>query len=104
MHSQHLPEDVRDCIDFAIDAALALEARGQEIDWGTAEASAKVLRECDVVVRPSVEVPEVIRVAEQGELLVVVRSANTQGFQGYVAVDQDGDVAYVPADCVEFRS
>lgn len=64
---------------------------------------AKVLRSCDVVVRPQSRVPEVIRRVETGATLLLLDGVDGRvvARKGFIAVDQDGDVAYVPADCVE---
>ena len=95
-------EDVRFCIDFAVEAALALGGRQQDAGSAPVGPAARVIRECSVVVMPRAEDAEVIRKATTGEVLGVAENTGFHG-AGFVAVDQDGDVAYVPAECVELE-
>ena len=96
-------EDVRFCIDFAVDAVLALGERSHTAGSTTAEQTATVVRNCDLLAYPRDEGPEVIREATSGESLSVWNGPGVflAEHVDYVAVDQDGDVAYAPVDCLE---
>ena len=98
-------QEARFCIDFVIEAALALrESRHSQSMELHCKEHATVKSACEIVVYPKVPDGEleVIREAEIGEVLVI--AAERRGYDAndeFAAIMQDGDVAYVRRDCVD---
>ena len=100
-------EEARFCYDFAVDSALAL--RDIEIPGRIQQYSdnlrARVATPCELIVHPKTDPPEVIRVAEVNEQLLMAPSPNRGMFRpchpDFVRIIQDGDFAYVRRDCLE---
>ena len=103
----HSKADARFCIDFAVEAALALrESRHSQSTESQSGKHATVKSPCEIVVHPTVPVgePEVIREADIGEDLPMSGQGRRHDTgDDFVAVLQDGDVAYVRRDCVDIR-
>ena len=101
-------EDARFCIDFVVDAALALgESRLSTPRSDTEpEPRVTVTTPCNLVVYPTDDDLEVIREVEPGEELALPPAGRLHPNNNpeFVAVIQDGDVAYVRRDCVEASS
>ena len=100
----HSRQDARFCIDFVVDAALALrQSRHSPSTPSPDGEQATVTSPCEIVVHPTVPVgdPEVIREAAIGEALAMApeRRAHHANDE-FAGVMQDGDVAYVRRDCV----
>ncbi len=100
-------EEARFCYDFAVDSALALRdtempARIQE---NSHSVRARVTTPCALIVHPETDPPEVIRVAEASEELLIAPQLYSRIFppdrSEFVRIIQDGDVAYVRRDCLE---
>ena len=97
-------EDVRFCVNFAIDTALSLRESRLGAFPSDSGPMAKVVTACDVLVAKKSEGAEVIRVADVGELLLVADPQEARRDESdYFAVVQDGDVAYVSRGCVELQ-
>ena len=92
-------EDARFCIDFVVDSALALrESRVLPRDVSREQERVRLKSRCDVIANPKATEREVIRVAESGEELTV--ASERQKHPEYLAVIDDGDVAYVRRECL----
>ena len=100
-------EDVRFCIDFVVDSTLAIRdsRTGRPHRDVTDGGRALVKTRCEIVVNPTSGSPEVIRMAEPNERLFVTSEPRNpwhrHPHRGFVAITQDGDVAYVRRECVE---
>ena len=99
-------DDVRFCIDTVIDAALALRSNRPPPVKRSAAPPTKlsVSRETEVIVDPDAASPEIIRRAGQGETLEAYSRSRLPLDGDYVAILQDGDVAFVSKHCVEAAS
>ena len=102
------PEEATFCIDFAVEAVLALQGRLTALGPVPVGKGprARVLRDCDVFAVPprSADDGEVIRNATVGETLTL--PDNTWHYAthaGYVAVLQDDSVAFVPEGAVDAK-
>jgi hypothetical protein len=93
------------CHQFAIEAILLMKSNHlppQHTSHIRDEVSRQLqtVRKCAVIVWPS-EDPEVIRLAEKGEILEgQVRRHDRYNKSDYVAIIQDGDTAYIEKDGV----
>ena len=100
-------EDARFCYDFAVDSALALHdiEMPARIQQTSHNARARVTTPCALIVHPETNPPEVIRVAEASEELLIApqlyRRILPPDRSEFVPIIQDGDVAYVRRDCLE---
>ena len=101
-------DDARFCIDFVVDSALAIrdsrtERPHRDVTEGGGRAMVKA--RCEIVVDPASRSPEVVRIAEPNERLYVRPEPRNpfhpHSHRGFVAITQDGDVAYVSQDCVD---
>lgn len=99
-------DDVRFCIDTVIDAALALRInRPPPAERsGAPPTKLSVTREAEVIVDPDAESPEIIRRAREGESLEASSRPRLPLDGDYVAILQDGDIAFVSKHCVEAAS
>ena len=95
-------EDAEFCINFVVEAAFQIRDShlpdSPDLHSGKAPQNVIVERECDVIVYPGENPPEVIRKALAGEKLEVVSSVYENS--EYVAVLQDGEPAYLSRNCV----
>lgn len=97
-------EDAIFCIDFVVDSALQIRDNfipdwdDRKIDKAT--QSAIVEHDCDVIVHPSENPPEVIRTAYSDEELLITSNHLSGEMSEYVTVLQDGEPAYVRSDCI----
>ena len=100
-------EDARFCYDFAVDSALALHdiEMPARIQQTSHSVRARVTTPCPLIVHPKTNPPEVIRVAEASEELLIApqlyRRILPPDRSEFVPIIQDGDVAYVRRDCLE---
>ena len=100
-------EDARFCYDFAVDSALALHdiEMPARIQQTSHSVRARVTTPCPLIVHPRTNPPEVIRVAEASEELLIAPQLDRGMFppdrSEFVPIIQDGDVAYVRRDCLE---
>ena len=94
------------CIDFVIESALMiLSNRPNRSRYDNSEerwTSAVVEDECELVVHPSEDPPEIIRVVSKGETLSVI-SARCESHPDYAEVLQDEDTSYVLNNCICVR-
>ena len=105
--SERSSEDARFCYDFAVDSLLAL--REVDIPAGSQpdikRARGRVIARCELMVHPDTDPPEVIRVAQPDEELVIAPRQFSGLFSPdeseFAAILQDDDVAYVRRDCLE---
>ena len=101
------PEEARFCYDFAVDSTLALRdiEIPARIQQNSHTARARVTAPCELIVHPETEPPEVIRVVEAREELLLApqlyRRVHPPEHSEFVPIIQDGDVAYVRRDCLE---
>ena len=101
------PEEARFCYDFAVDSTLALRdiEISARIRQNSHSVRARVTAPCELIVHPETEPPEVIRVVEAGEELLLAPQLHRRIFpperSEFVPIIQDGDVAYVRRDCLE---
>ena len=98
-------EEAEFCINFVVEAALQirgshLPAPSPDLHAENVTQSAVVKQDCDVIVCPDENPPEVIRKASVGEKLRVVSNVRTAEKPEYVTILQDGESAYVHRDCV----
>ena len=102
-HSPPTADDVRFCIDTVIDSALALRSNRPPAWQRHRTPSTELTVTCgaEIVVFPDATSPEVIRQATQGEILETSPQSRLVLDGHYVAVLQDGDVAYISEHCVE---
>ena len=97
-------EDAVFCIDFVVDSALQIRenyipgGNSRKVDEAT--QSAIVEHDCDVIVYPSENPPEVIRIASSGEELLILSSYFGREMPEYMTILQDGEPAYVRRDCI----
>lgn len=95
----HTYENALFCVAFATRTLLKLQDRYQPSPGFAPDSVYRVVQKGSMVVRPGKEPIEEIREVESGEeLLGWYRNS---GFQGFVAVLQDGDCAYVSETCLE---
>ena len=96
-------EDVHFCIEFVVDSALRMRENRFPIATSRrrvdATRVAKAERDCDIVVYPMDESPEVIRRVSKDDRLSVLRTDRVR-YSGYVEVLQDGEIYYVRSDCI----
>ena len=98
-------EDARFCIDYVVETALALRESRFPKPSSTArnaEECVVVRKPCEVLATLKTEPPEVIQSAAVGDQFFVAPKrksffANSE----YLAVIQDGDVAYIRRDCLD---
>lgn len=94
-------EDARFCINFVIDAALALGESKLTNPDAQAEKRVAAKTRCKVVIYPAGDA-ETIRQAEPGEELDLAPASHLHAINSeFLPVMQDGDIAYVRRDCVE---
>ena len=100
-------EDACFCYDFAVDSVLALHdiEMPARLQRSSKSVLARVVSRCELIVHPDTDPPEVIRVAEPREELLIAPQISHRilppDHSEFVRVIQDGDVAYVPRDCLE---
>ncbi len=87
------------CHRFVIDAILTMKANQLPPRFPIRESKRefRVTKKCSIIVYPS-EAPEIIRYADAGEILL--GRAKNDDKSNYVAIIQDGDEAYIEANCV----
>ena len=93
-----LEEDVQFCIDFVVDSALRMRDnrlrgnadrfRHKNVQLGVVE------RDCDVIVYPGDDRPEILRGVSEGDRLSVV-SGSVGRYPGYIGVLQDDEIYYL---------
>ena len=101
-------EDAEFCINFVIDSTLQIRDNSRP-DWNSRNADQTdqpvvVEHDCDLIVYPTQDSPEVIRTASAGERLSLVSSHFLGESSGYVTVLQDGEPAYARSDCIRSLS
>ena len=109
LQSRRVPsrEEARFCYDFAVESALALRdlEMPARIQQNSHSVRARVTTACELIVHPRTNPPEVIRVAEANEELLIAPLPNRGFFapdrSKFVPIIQDGDVAYVRRNCLE---
>ena len=96
-------EEARFCLDFVVDSALALrERRVPPLPSATEKQKrVRVKSRCEMIASPKADVLEVIRFAEPGEELPLASNRRVIKDSKFLAVIQDGDVAYVERTCLE---
>lgn len=100
-------EEARFCYDFAVESALALRdlEMPARIQQNSRSVRARVTTACELIVHPRTNPPEVIRIAEADEELLIALRPNRGFFapdrSKFIPIIQDGDVAYVRRDCLE---
>ena len=100
-------EEARFCYDFAVESALALRdlEMPARIQQNSHSVRARVTTACELIVHPETNPPEVIRVAEASEELLIApqlyRRILPPDRSEFVPIIQDGDVAYVRRNCLE---
>ena len=91
------------CIDFVIESALIIlsnRSRRSRYDYSEERLTRAVVEhECVLVVHPSEDPPEVIRVVSVGETLSVIR-VPCESHPDYAEVLQDEDTSYVRNSCI----
>ena len=96
-------EDVNFCIDFVVDSALRIRdnrfPRATNRRRASTTKVATAERECDIVVYPKDDPPEVVCRVSKGDGLAVLET-NRVRHSGYVEVVQDGEVYYVRSDSI----
>ena len=96
-------EDAYFCIDFVVESALMIlsnRPKGPPEDYSEDRMMSSVVEhECELVVHPSEDPPEIIRVVSEGEMLSVIR-ASCESHPDYAVVLQDGDTFYVRNSCI----
>ena len=98
-------DEARFCIQFVTDATLALQRSHPVNDSTSTGGTATVIRKCAVLAPLPEPGAEVIREADVGEVLSLPdRSWSHVDRSGYIAVLQDGDVAYAREDSVDIAS
>ena len=95
-------EDVNFCIDFVVDSALRIRDNRLPITTYRRDSTTKVAiaeRECDIVVNPKDDPPEVVCRVSKGDTIAIF-GTNRVPYSGHVAVVQDGEVYYVRSDSI----
>ena len=104
-NSQPAREDTEFCIDFVVDSVLRIGASHTQQDtWSRRESIGQVeVREDSVVRLYPRDDSEVIRSVSVGDILAVVSGYSDQA-DGYIAILQDGEAAFVQTDHVRLLS
>ncbi len=97
-------DNVRFCIDTVIDSTLAMRSNRPPARNRAETTELRVIRNTDVIVYPATTSPEIIRPVLPGEILRTPSRPRLLLDGDYVAILQDGDVAYVSRHCVEATS
>jgi hypothetical protein len=96
-------EDAYFCVEFVVEAALqVLSNRPQGWSYDHPKdriRSAVAKHECEVIVHPSEDPPEIIRAISVGETLSVI-GIPCESHPNYAEVLQDDDICYVRLDCI----
>ena len=96
-------EDAHYCIEFVVEAALKIrnnKPKGCSYNYSEERTrSALVKHECEVIVHPSEDPAEIIRVASVGETLALIRMP-CESHPDYAEVLQDEDISYVRSNCI----
>ena len=102
-------EEAHFCYDFAVDSILALHdiEMPAPVNRNSRDVRARVTTPCALIVYPETDPPEVIRVAEVNEELLLAprlcRRIHPRDRSEFVPIMQDGDIAYVRRDCLEYN-
>ena len=94
-------DDARFCIDLVIDVALVLRNNRPPSRWqrNAPKSKVKVIHQAEIIVNTRQNPPEIIRIAEPNEFLDSPADEPFSVDGDYIAVLQDGDVAYARKDC-----
>ena len=94
-------ENAHFCIDFVIESALMiLSNRPNRYDKLEERLTIAIVEdECELVVHPSEDPPEIIRVVSKGETLPVINT-RCESHPDYAEVLQDEDTSYVLNNCI----
>lgn len=96
-------EEAHFCIEFVVEAALQIlsnRPQGWSYDHPKDRIRSAVAKhECEVIVHPSEDPPEIIRVISVGETLSVIGTP-CESHPNYAEVLQDDDICYVRSSCI----
>ena len=96
-------EDSHFCIEFVVESTLKILSNRPQ-GWSCGYFKERIRcavakHECEMIVHPSEDPPEVIRVVSVGERLSVIR-VSSESYPDYAEVVQDDDVSYVHSNCI----
>lgn len=98
--------DARFCIDFVVESALRIRDNrlpGYSRRFPSKEAQVAVVeRDCDVVVYPDEDPPEIICRAVEGDRLRI-SDGSSEHHSGYAGVILDGEIYYVPTEDIRMH-